>query len=432
MCRRFANSAAADQLAQAFKVGAPVADIPPRYNIAPTQIMAVIRSGPAKEKRQLDLMRWGLRPSWGNDKTIRYFIDRFEMDFAAAVPEVGLINLPAESLIYVPDVYRYFRADSQRCIVPATCYWEWKMTGTGIHQPYAIMMRDHRVFGFAGLWGTRKDATTGETLLSCAIITTSPNKLCSEIHYRMPVILAPRSYDVWLGERDSNEWQVRNTLDTYDAEEMIAYPVSTRVNALENDDLALLSRIDLPEADVARELGITIADIIRPNETDAAAEELYRMISVSWSWPHEVARAVASNTPLQPPDPDRSLFFDRFEMDRCGDSYCDKTSPGGLPPPRSGFWKRFKEEFRIFACTDDKKYADLRQKLKRMQGKSQLVVTSAVAGVMAAHLGVVAATALTPLCAICFLVILRLGREAFCSGAPITLKLGDARGKTKL
>ena len=109
-------------------------------------------------------------------------------------------------------------------------------------QPYAIVMKDRSVFGFAGLWERWKERASGETIQSCAIITTTPNEVCAPIHDRMPVILEPASYSKWLGEEPADPPHLMAMLKPYPAEAMEAYPVSTRVGNVKNTDAALIER----------------------------------------------------------------------------------------------------------------------------------------------------------------------------------------------
>jgi putative SOS response-associated peptidase YedK len=128
---------------------------------------------------------------------------------------------------------------SRRCLVPAEAFFEWQKNGKA-KQPHAIALRTREFFAFAGLWENWMDPKTNEWLRTFTILTTQPNDLIAPIHDRMPVILAPDSYDRWLrGEADPGE-----LIRPYPADEMITSPVSVRVNTPKNDDSAILDPVE--------------------------------------------------------------------------------------------------------------------------------------------------------------------------------------------
>jgi putative SOS response-associated peptidase YedK len=124
--------------------------------------------------------------------------------------------------------------------VPADAFFEWKANGKA-KQPYAIALRSREAFAFAGLWENWKDPKTNEWLRTFTILTTEPNELVAPLHERMPVILAPESYDRWLG----NEPDPAELIRPYPTDEMITWPVSVRVNTPKNDDPAILDRVEM-------------------------------------------------------------------------------------------------------------------------------------------------------------------------------------------
>ena len=143
----------------------------PRFNIAPSQDVAVVRINQSGD-RVLGLVRWGLIPHWAKEQ-----------------PKIQPINARAET---VPTSGMFKQAFAQRrCIVPADGFYEWKKLDAKNKQPMFIHFRDDRVFGFAELWERWKPTEDAEPLDTCAIITTTPNTLMSSIHDRMPVILKP-------------------------------------------------------------------------------------------------------------------------------------------------------------------------------------------------------------------------------------------------
>ena len=131
----------------------------------------------------------------------------------------------------------------RRFIIPADGFYEWKKLDAKAKQPYAIVMKDRSVFGFAGLWERWKDRASGQAIQSCTIITTAPNEVCAPIHDRMPVILSPESYARWLGEEPSDALHLMAMLKPYPAEAMEAYPVSSRVGNVKNTDAALFEPV---------------------------------------------------------------------------------------------------------------------------------------------------------------------------------------------
>jgi putative SOS response-associated peptidase YedK len=194
-------------------------DLVPRFNIAPTQSvpivreLKVVRSGVAG--RELATVRWGLIPAWAKD------------------PSIGnrTINARAEGVAEKPAFRAAFR--SRRCVVPASGFYEWKREGRGPKRPYLIRRRDGEPIGFAGLWESWHDPTTGEAVESCTIITCAPNGPLAELHDRMPVILDPADYDRWL---DPKAPRPEELLRPCPAGWLEAVPVGTRVNSPANDD----------------------------------------------------------------------------------------------------------------------------------------------------------------------------------------------------
>ncbi|HET8647235.1 MAG TPA: SOS response-associated peptidase, partial [Vicinamibacteria bacterium] len=146
-----------------------------------------------------------------------------------------LINARAETVASRPAFRDAFA--SRRCLVPADGFFEWKRLGS-TRQPYRICRPDRRPFAFAGLWQPAEDGP-GETCGTCAILTTVPNELVRGIHDRMPVILAPRQFDLWLAP-GSPRSALTELLRPAPEGELTAYPVSPRVNRTANDDPSCL------------------------------------------------------------------------------------------------------------------------------------------------------------------------------------------------
>ena len=190
-------------------------DWTPRYNIAPTQPVPVIRQKPTEPARVMTQMRWGLIPSW-----------------AKSVSGPPMINARSETAATLPafrDPLKF-----RRCLIPADGFYEWQRKGTA-KQPFCFEVYDGEMFGFARIWDRWKDPG-GQLIRSCSILTTTPNAVTSSIHDRMPVILDPDCYDLWLDPGMHDMRAVSDMLKPYDTRMMRCYPVSNRVNSVANDD----------------------------------------------------------------------------------------------------------------------------------------------------------------------------------------------------
>jgi putative SOS response-associated peptidase YedK len=197
---------------------------PPRYNIAPTQPVAIVRTEPGG--RGLALVRWGLVPSWVEDP------EAFSL----------LINARAESAAEKPA----FRAAMQyrRCLVPATGFYEWRRGQRGKGTPFWIRPRGGGVIAFAGLWETWHHANGSEIDTGC-VLTTASSGAVAEIHDRMPVVIAPADFDRWLNARSPVE--VQDLLRPPPKDLFEAVPVSDRVNRADTDGPGVLEPPAEPE-----------------------------------------------------------------------------------------------------------------------------------------------------------------------------------------
>ena len=195
-------------------------DLEPRYNIAPTQQIPVVLEDASNDGRTLEMMHWGLIPSWSKD------------------PSIGarMINARAETVSEKPSYRSAFKR--RRCLIVADGFYEWKKTDAG-KQPYYLRLKDESPFGFAGLWESWS-MDGGEELRSATIITTEPNEVTAKIHNRMPVILPPDLYDAWLEPDNDDQEELLSMLTSYPAKEMEAYPVSKCVNRPANDEPGVL------------------------------------------------------------------------------------------------------------------------------------------------------------------------------------------------
>ena len=220
MCGRFTLSQSAEAIASVFQLN-QVPTIEPRYNIAPTQPVATVLQTSARE-RQFQLLRWGLIPAWAKDATMGS----------------RLINARAETVAEKPSFRSAFR--HRRCLVIADGFYEWRRQD-GKKQPFYFRMKNQQPFAFAGLWEHWQDPK-GEAINSCTILTTEANELLQQIHQRMPVILNPKDYDMWLDPTMQIE-QLQQLLQPYSSTAMTSYPVSTKVNKPTNDTPELINSL---------------------------------------------------------------------------------------------------------------------------------------------------------------------------------------------
>jgi putative SOS response-associated peptidase YedK len=214
MCGRFSQAQIAELDREVFKL-LSVPALPPRYNVAPSQEVAVVRRPGDAPERSLDLLRWGLIPSWAKDPTIGNRI----------------INARAESVADKPAFRDSFR--ERRCLVPADGFYEWAKTEHG-KQLYYVRVLGGKMFAFAGLWDAWRDPT-GATRETFTIITTEPNDLLRPVHNRMPVIVEPAHYDRWLDPGAHEAADLIEILRPYPADQMSYYAVSRYVNSPENE-----------------------------------------------------------------------------------------------------------------------------------------------------------------------------------------------------
>jgi len=216
MCGRFRLSRRKQIIEEHFDTADWQDDWSPRYNVAPTQPIPVIRQDPKEPRRDLSLMRWGLIPSWAKD----------------ASGAARMINARSETAHTLPAFREAMKL--RRCLVPADGFYEWQRRGSA-KQPFCFEVGNGGLFAFAGLWERWRDPS-GQWVKSCSILTTTPNGVTSAIHDRMPVILESESYDLWLDPGMTDVQVVSELLKPYDARSMRGYPVSTRVNHVANDD----------------------------------------------------------------------------------------------------------------------------------------------------------------------------------------------------
>ncbi len=218
MCGRFTLAVEKIIVQQALGLETTPADLPPRYNIAPSQPVGVVTND---DPTALNFYKWGLVPFWAKD------------------PAIGnkLINARSETAHEKPSFREALK--QRRCLIPASGFYEWQARGKH-KQPMYIHLKDQPIFAFAGLWETWKKGA--EDIYSCVILTTEANDAIADLHHRMPVILHRDDYDAWLHNNDTDAIQA--LMKPYEPEPFAYYPVSTAVNKPENDSPANIRRID--------------------------------------------------------------------------------------------------------------------------------------------------------------------------------------------
>ncbi len=211
MCGRYSLHASPEVVSLLFGLS-QVPAYQPRYNIAPTMPVLIIR------KEGAAMVKWGLVPRWAKD--------------LKGNPAMGarMNNARAETVAEKPSFRDAYR--SRRCLIPASGFYEWQeVPGTKAKQPWYIHPRAQELFAFAGLWESWNGP--GGVLETCAIVTTEPNEVMAPIHERMPVIVAPADYGRWLAGAEG-------MLGPCPASAIAAHPVSRAVNRAANDSPDLL------------------------------------------------------------------------------------------------------------------------------------------------------------------------------------------------
>jgi putative SOS response-associated peptidase YedK len=213
MCGRFSLWLTLSDLKEAWPDFIFPETLSPRYNIAPSQDVAVVTNN---SEGKVEFFRWGLIPFWAKEASVGN----------------KMINARAETVAHKPS----FRAAYQRrrCLILANGFYEWRKEADGkTKTPMYIYLASGKPFAFAGLWEVWKPDDT--PVFSCTIITTTPNELLAPIHNRMPVILPSQAYTRWLDPAPQSAGAFEDLLKPYPANEMAAYPVSRLVNSPMND-----------------------------------------------------------------------------------------------------------------------------------------------------------------------------------------------------
>ncbi len=222
MCGRYTIAAPSEAIRRMFGFRNPLPNLPARFNVAPTQDVPVVRLEGGV--RTLAMVRWGLVPSWSKKMS----------------PSAPLINARSESVADKPSFRQAFRL--RRCLVPLDGFYEWQVRPDGTKQPIHIHLKQGGLFALAGLWEnwTAEDGTQVESM---ALVTTSANATLQPVHDRMPVIVPPEKFDVWLDVGQYGPREVTPLMVPAPNDLLAFHPVSTRVNRVANDDPGLIAAI---------------------------------------------------------------------------------------------------------------------------------------------------------------------------------------------
>ncbi len=223
MCGRYTLTADAEAIQLAFDLDSISGGFQPRYNIAPSQLAPVITN---RQARQLSFLKWGLVPSWAKD------------------PAIGsrMINARSETAAVKPSFRSAFK--HRRCLIPADGFFEWTQQSSK-KVPMYIHLENRALFAFAGLWESRAHPD-GSKLETFTILTTEANEGIRPLHHRMPVILAPADYEVWLSPEPAAAVELMPLMSSHPAKGMRFYPVSQQVNRPINDNPTLIEPVEPP------------------------------------------------------------------------------------------------------------------------------------------------------------------------------------------
>lgn len=202
-------------------------NFPPRYNVAPTQPVPIVRL--QERQRRFALVRWGLVPAWVKDP--RTF--------------TLLINARGESAHEKPSFRNAMKR--RRCLIPADGFYEWKGQGAD-KRPYLVRRKGDGPIAFAGVWETWL-GPNGEEIESCAIVTVEASPLLRHVHHRMPVMLAPEAYEAWLDCDNIRAEDALKAISVLADDQLETYPVSPAVNRVANDGPDLITPCLSPVVD---------------------------------------------------------------------------------------------------------------------------------------------------------------------------------------
>lgn len=230
MCGRYILQRDPAGLASYYETGAPTPNFAASWNLAPTQAGLAVRRHPQTGARHLDVLRWGLVPSWAKDAT----------------GGARLINARSETILDKPSFRDAFAR--RRCLVPMDGFYEWHAEGKA-KQPFAVALRDGAPMTVAGLWEGWKQPD-GSWLRTYSVITTASAGRQALMHARMPVILPPEAWARWLGEEAAEPGELLELLRPAEDSLLAFWPVEARVGRVAENDAALLrpATVELPEA----------------------------------------------------------------------------------------------------------------------------------------------------------------------------------------
>ena len=241
MCGRMVLTRSAGEIAAEFELDS-VVELMPRYNIAPSQPIGAIRVD-AEGERGLSLLHWGLVPGWAKDRSVGY----------------RMINARSETAAEKPSFRTALRR--RRCIVPADAFYEWqridepqqeatprpksaaKKAGArsgAARIPHLFRRSDGGLLAIAGLWESWTDREIGEVVESCTLLTTEANAAVRRVHHRMPVLLEPRDFSIWLDPQEISADAVLGLLVPASLDRLESYTVTTHVNDPRNEDPACI------------------------------------------------------------------------------------------------------------------------------------------------------------------------------------------------
>jgi len=214
MCGRFALGIPPYSIIEFFNIE-DLIEYEPRFNIAPTQSVPAIVQDKESHKRVLKMFHWGLIPYWAKDMKIGS----------------RLINARSETVTTKPSFREAFK--HRRCLIPTTGFYDWEKQSKR-KQPYHIKMKDNEPFAFAGLWESWEGGKS--VIESCTILTTEANKAIQSIHDRMPVILKPEDYDMWIDSDNTDSESLEQLLKPFLSDISEVYPISNYVNKPQHDN----------------------------------------------------------------------------------------------------------------------------------------------------------------------------------------------------
>jgi len=208
MCGRYSIGNEIQELAEKHKMKVP-SDFQPTYNAAPGQDLPVVSN---QNSSAFSWFHWGTVPFWAKDSSKR------------------LINARAETVAEKPTFKQSFQ--KRRCLIPADSYYEWMKSPEG-KTPYRILCSDASAFFLAGIWDTEDSGPA-----NFAIITSQASPSIANIHDRMPVMLVDEAISLWLS--DTEDWEgLQDILRPYDSQKLRAYPISTEINRVRNNEAGL-------------------------------------------------------------------------------------------------------------------------------------------------------------------------------------------------